>query len=75
MSISLVIPIGSMPNGMAGSMDLKDNGSADAGRDACIQANGDRVLRFWNNDVMKTIDGVPTVIADAIDGKAAAFHP
>jgi very-short-patch-repair endonuclease len=31
---------------------------ADAKRDAYMRANGYRVLRFWNNDVMSNIEGV-----------------
>jgi very-short-patch-repair endonuclease len=47
----------------------------DATRDAFFDANGYRVLRFWNHDVMKNLEGVLTVIAEAIDGNAAAPHP
>jgi very-short-patch-repair endonuclease len=47
----------------------------DAARDAFLRANGYRALRFWNHDVMKNLDGVLTVIAEAIDGNAAAPHP
>lgn len=49
--------------------------SRDAARDAFLRTNGYRVLRFWNNDVLSNIDGVLTVIAEAIDGSAAAPHP
>src|SRR5665213_2205910 len=45
--------------------------SKDAARDAFFRVNGYRVLRFWNNDVMKNADGVLTVIADAIDRNTA----
>jgi very-short-patch-repair endonuclease len=47
----------------------------DVGRDAFLCANGYRVLRFWNHDVMKNVDGVLTVVAEAIDGVAIAPHP
>jgi len=47
----------------------------DAGRDAFLGANGYRVLRFWNHDVMMNIDGVLTLVAEAIDAYAAAPHP
>jgi very-short-patch-repair endonuclease len=50
-------------------------GSRDAVRDALLRANGYRVLRFWNHDALTNIDGVLTVIAEAIDGNAAAPHP
>ena len=36
-----------------------------------MQANGYRVLRFWNNDVMQNIDGVMQVIAEAISASAS----
>ena len=38
----------------------------DVGRDAWLAANGYRVLRFWNSDVLKNRDGVLEIIADAI---------
>jgi very-short-patch-repair endonuclease len=38
----------------------------DAKRDEYLRANGYRVLRFWNNDVMANIDGVLEVIAEAV---------
>jgi very-short-patch-repair endonuclease len=40
--------------------------AADAGRTKLLEANGYRVLRFWNNDVLKNIDGVLEVIQRAI---------
>jgi very-short-patch-repair endonuclease len=49
--------------------------SRDATRDAFLRANGYRVLRFWNHDVLTNMEGVLTVIAEAIDGNAAAPHP
>jgi very-short-patch-repair endonuclease len=47
--------------------------SRDAARDDFFRASGYRVLRFWNHDVLTNIDGVLTVIAEAID--AVAPHP
>ena len=38
----------------------------DAERDAFLRNNGYRVLRFWNNDVMQNMDGVLSVISEAI---------
>jgi very-short-patch-repair endonuclease len=38
----------------------------DARRDAYMKANGYRVLRFWNNDVMQNMEGVLEVIAAAL---------
>jgi very-short-patch-repair endonuclease len=35
---------------------------ADAERTKTLEANGYRVLRFWNNDVLGNIDGVSEVI-------------
>jgi very-short-patch-repair endonuclease len=40
--------------------------AADEERNRAIEANGYRVLRFWNNDVLKNIDGVLEVIQSAI---------
>jgi very-short-patch-repair endonuclease len=50
---------------------------ADAKRTAFLSARGYRVLRFWNNDVLTNIEGVMTVIDDALaDGKSSgAPHP
>jgi very-short-patch-repair endonuclease len=36
-------------------------------RDAYFIAQGYRVLRFWNNDALSNLEGVLTVIANAID--------
>jgi very-short-patch-repair endonuclease len=36
-------------------------------RDKFLKANGYRILRFWNNQVIENIDGVLTVINDAIE--------
>jgi len=43
------------------------NGSvADAKRTAWLEANHYKVLRFWNNDVLKNPDGVLTMILKAL---------
>lgn len=39
---------------------------ADAARDAAIRAEGYRVVRFWNNDVLGNGDGVASAIARAL---------
>jgi very-short-patch-repair endonuclease len=39
---------------------------ADAGRTEYLAARGYRVLRFWNNDVLTNLEGVLTVIAQAL---------
>jgi very-short-patch-repair endonuclease len=42
------------------------NGAADAERTGLIEAEGYRLLRFWNNDVLGNADGVHTIIAEAL---------
>ena len=32
----------------------------------CIEGEGYRVMRFWNNDVLSNRDGVLTVILEAL---------
>jgi very-short-patch-repair endonuclease len=44
---------------------------SDEKRDAALQARGFRVLRFWNPQVLKELEGVLTTIALA----ATAPHP
>jgi len=39
----------------------------DAMRTAFIEAEGFRVIRFWNNDVLVNVDGVLQVIAQALE--------
>jgi very-short-patch-repair endonuclease len=43
----------------------------DARRDAWLTAQGWRVLRFWNTEVLQNIDGVLMMIAQALDDGAA----
>jgi very-short-patch-repair endonuclease len=38
----------------------------DLRRDRWFKANGFRVLRFWNNEVLSNLEGVMTVLADAL---------
>jgi very-short-patch-repair endonuclease len=45
-----------------------DNAS-DRERDRVLTATGYRVLRFWNNDVLKNRDGVLHVIAEALEAE------
>ncbi len=47
--------------------------AADERRDRWFAANEFRVLRFWNNDVLSNIEGVLTVIVEAV--RAASPHP
>jgi very-short-patch-repair endonuclease len=42
---------------------------SDQRRDRWFVANGYRVLRFWNNEVMRNIDGVATLLAETLDVK------
>lgn len=39
--------------------------ASDAARDAWMQAQGFRVIRFWNNDILENPEGVASVILDA----------
>ena len=43
------------------------NSPQDHVRDRRLEASGYRVLRFWNNDVLKNRDGVLQVIAEALN--------
>ena len=43
-----------------------EKSAADARRTTFLEAEGYRVLRFWNNDVLGNIDGVLEVIQSAI---------
>ena len=40
---------------------------ADAARSAELAGHGYRVIRFWNNEVMKNIDGVLQVVLRALE--------
>jgi very-short-patch-repair endonuclease len=50
-----------MPEGVAG----------DSERTAFLELHGYRVLRFWNNDVLGNIDGVMTVIVEALEDQTS----
>jgi very-short-patch-repair endonuclease len=41
----------------------------DLKRDAYLSRNGYRVLRFWNNDVRQNIEGVLSVICEALESR------
>jgi very-short-patch-repair endonuclease len=47
-------------------------GSADSARDAWLRADGYRILRFWNNDILTNEEGVLTAILSALEATAAA---
>jgi very-short-patch-repair endonuclease len=39
----------------------------DERRTAFVEAEGYRVIRFWNNDVLGNVEGVLTIIAEALE--------
>jgi very-short-patch-repair endonuclease len=47
----------------------------DAVRDAWFTAQGFRVLRFWNNDILENAEGVAATIAMALPEKAPLTRP
>jgi very-short-patch-repair endonuclease len=53
-----------------GSQHL-DQAEYDSERTKFLEAKGYRVLRFWNNDVMKNIDKVLTCIWEALNKETA----
>jgi very-short-patch-repair endonuclease len=50
-------------------------GSDDLARAALIEAEGYRVLRFWNNDILQNPDGVLTAIAEALHDRSPPPNP
>jgi very-short-patch-repair endonuclease len=46
-----------------------DATDADRQRDDWLRSQGFRVLRFWNNDVLKNQDGVMQVVLEALEAK------
>ena len=47
----------------------------DAQRDAWLKAQGFRVLRFWNNDILLNTDDVLAVIFEALSGSPSPPAP
>ena len=45
-----------------------DGEEVDARRTAYLEAQGDRVMRFWNNEVIESFEGVLEAILRALDG-------
>jgi len=43
---------------------------ADARRTAYLESKGYRVLRFWNNEVMENLEGVLTMLLNAVEQSA-----
>ena len=52
------------------------NQQADAARTDYLRAEGFRIIRFWNNDVLGNLDGVLATILKALSGATAEDpHP
>jgi very-short-patch-repair endonuclease len=49
-----------------------DNGEYDAQRERAFAALGWRTLRFWNNEITENLEGVLTVIANALPSPSQA---
>jgi very-short-patch-repair endonuclease len=55
---------------------LENNSDADKARSRYLAERGYRVLRFWNGDVLKNIEGVMATIYDELArGSKKAPHP
>ncbi len=52
-----------------------DSTAYDARRTAALEDNGFTVLRFWNNDVFKNMDGVLEVILRTLRARATPSPP
>jgi very-short-patch-repair endonuclease len=52
-----------------------DQAAYDKLRDAYLTAQGFRVLRFWNNEVLENIDGVAQAVLAAIETSIQTPHP
>ena len=52
-----------------------DDGEYDARRSAAFYALGWRTLRFWNNEIEENLDGVLTVIANALPSPSRPASP
>jgi very-short-patch-repair endonuclease len=62
-----------------GQHNFDAHAQADAHRDTIFAKQGFRVLRFWNHDIDGNLEGVLTVIHDALreppPGRASLGHP
>jgi very-short-patch-repair endonuclease len=58
-----------------GQHNKPDNVARDAERSAYLQSQGYRILRFWNNDVLKNINGVMEAILAAMHQNEASPPP
>jgi very-short-patch-repair endonuclease len=52
-----------------------DNAPYDAERQRAFSALGWRTLRFWNNEITENLDGVLTLIADALPSPSRPASP
>jgi len=58
-----------------GGRATADQSAADAVRTAYLEAQGYRVLRFWNHGVLKEIDAVMLAIHSALEAHGQASPP
>jgi very-short-patch-repair endonuclease len=62
-----------------GQHNLDGHAQRDAARDAHLACDGFRMLRFWNHEVDENLEGVLTLIHDALreppPGRASLGHP
>jgi very-short-patch-repair endonuclease len=62
-----------------GQHNFDAHAARDAERDRHLALKGFRVLRFWNNDIDRNLDGVLTMIDNALHdpppGRPSADHP
>ncbi len=47
-----------------------DESASDVERDAWLKAQNFRVLRFWNNDVLKNPEGVMQIVVKVLESKS-----
>ncbi len=52
-----------------------DNRDYDAMRDRWLRSQGYRILRFWNNEVLKNIEGVMEIIRRAVNEPPPVSSP
>lgn len=58
-----------------GQHNFAKEAAVDTARTAYLEAQGYRVLRFWNNDVLGNIEGVLTIVMDAVVAVEADVPP
>jgi len=52
-----------------------EDANYDSDRDAWLREQGFVILRFWNNDVLKNIEGVMTVIVEKLQSPPSLILP